>query len=249
MTEYKLTSCGLMDSQLFMSLMKLPDTHRQLSYQIRTVNDVVMMEKLLEMWIKVFGPMRTLISHMISDQEAGIKSENAGIILSRQDRTVTEGTGVSADIMLSEAVHAHNIPTIKGGFTPHEAVFGRTPPALMMDIEEHSLDHIARVCEVAVRSMIESLTEDRIRRAEKSKTHQSAMELELELNPGDLVDFYRQPFGKVNPGWGGPTKVVDVSSLDQDGIAHVRWQGRVMSVQARDIRPHLTVPVWLFRQS
>eukprot|EP00971_Amphidinium_carterae_P191597 3802016-Amphidinium_carterae.1 len=37
------------------------------------------MEKLSEIWIKVFGPMKTLIS----DQEAGIKSENAGIILSR----------------------------------------------------------------------------------------------------------------------------------------------------------------------
>eukprot|EP00971_Amphidinium_carterae_P191598 3802016-Amphidinium_carterae.2 len=95
-----------------------------------------------------------------------------------RDQTVVEGTGGSADIMLSEAVHAHNILTTKGGFTPHEAVFGRTLPALMMDTEEtshealtwgeHSLDHIARVLEVAVRSMIESLTEDRIRRAEKS---------------------------------------------------------------------------------
>eukprot|EP00971_Amphidinium_carterae_P096897 1918143-Amphidinium_carterae.1 len=217
------------------------DTRYSQAVFLPSQNDVVMMEKLSEIWIKVFGPTKTLIS----DQEAGIKSENAGIILSRwgiverhheilrsayhkiPDQTVTEGTGVSADIMLSEAVHGHNILTTKGGFTPHEAVFGRTPPALIIDTEEtshealiggeHSLGRIARTCEVAVRSMIECLTEDRIRRAEKSKTHQAAME--LELNPGDLV------VGKANPGWRGPVKVVDVSSLDRDGIAHVRWQG------------------------
>eukprot|EP00971_Amphidinium_carterae_P121653 2409190-Amphidinium_carterae.1 len=37
------------------------------------------MEKLSEIWIRVFGQMKTLIS----DQEAGVKSENSGIILSR----------------------------------------------------------------------------------------------------------------------------------------------------------------------
>eukprot|EP00971_Amphidinium_carterae_P153067 3034203-Amphidinium_carterae.2 len=73
--------------------------------------------------------------------------------------------------------------------------------------------------------------------------------MELKLYPGDLVDFYRQPVGRVNAGWSWPAKVVDVSSLDQDGIVRVGWQGQVMSVQARDIRPHLTVPVWLLRQS
>eukprot|EP00971_Amphidinium_carterae_P182229 3616387-Amphidinium_carterae.1 len=66
-----------------------------------------------------------------------------------------DSAGVSPDIMLSEAVHARNILTTKGGLTPHEAVLGRTPQTLMIDTEEtshealiggeHFLDHIARV--------------------------------------------------------------------------------------------------------
>eukprot|EP00971_Amphidinium_carterae_P338223 6475465-Amphidinium_carterae.1 len=202
-------------------------------------NDVVMQDIiiLLSRW----GVQRVLLPE---GQHGGIV-ERRNEILGRsayhkiRDQTVVEGTGVLADILLSEAV------------------FGKTPPALMIDTEEtsheaviggeHSLDHIVRVREVAVCSVIESLTEDRIRRAEKSQTHQAARE--LELNPGNLVDFYRQPVGKVNSGWRGAAKVVDVSSLDQDGIAHVRWQGQVMSVQAHDVRPHLKVSVWLFRQS
>eukprot|EP00971_Amphidinium_carterae_P095429 1888180-Amphidinium_carterae.3 len=66
--------------------------------------------------------------------------------------------------------------------------------------------------------MIESLTEDRIRSQE---VKDSSSRHGTRTQPGRSVEV-----GTVSPGWRGPAKMVDVSSLDQDGVAHVRWQGR-----------------------
>eukprot|EP00971_Amphidinium_carterae_P281276 5584632-Amphidinium_carterae.2 len=247
------------------------------------MNDTTVLEAIASLWIRIFGPMASLIS----DQEAGLRSDHAGTVMARwgtqrkllpegrhasiverhhalmrstyhkiRDQLQVDGLAVSGTMMLAEAVHAHNVITSVGGYSPHQAVFGRSPPLLQLGPDEHShetigdgeqdLDKTARVREIALQAMLQSLASDRIKRASKSHTHQAAGE--MAISTGDLVDYYRQPVGKTSPGWRGPAVLVDNSTLTEDGICHVRWQGRVLSVQARDLRPHIPLPVFMYQQ-
>eukprot|EP00971_Amphidinium_carterae_P146931 2911816-Amphidinium_carterae.2 len=91
-------------------------------------------------------------------------------------------------------------------YSPRKEASHHTKQCLAEHLEaliggEHSLDHTAHVCEVAVHSMIESLAEDRIRRGPR-----------------------------INPGWREPAKVVDVSSLDL-GIILVHWHSHEVGTQ------------------
>eukprot|EP00971_Amphidinium_carterae_P097471 1928904-Amphidinium_carterae.2 len=251
---------------------------------LNKLTDEEVMEALAEIWLRTFGAMKV----MTSDQESGIKSDYAGITLSRwgvqrvllpegrhagiverhhallrntyhhiRDQLHGEGSSASAAMILAETVHAHNVLVTTGGHTPFEAVFGRTPPMLHLDPEhetheallegETDLDRMQRVREISLQAMIKNLAEARIKRAKKSQTHQAAGEVGYKT--GDLCDFFRTPQGKATSGWRGPATIVDVSTLSENGIAHVRWQGRIMSVQARDLRPHLVIPVWLLRET
>ena len=249
---------------------------------LTNMNEETVMDALSELWVRTFGPMETLVSDqeaglkgdycattlsrwgtqrllLPEGRHAAIVERHHAVLRSTyhkiRDQASEDGIKVTADVMLAEAVFAHNVLTSVKGFSPHEAVLGRTPPIFKLDADTHEeqddgttdLDRTQRVREYAVTSMVRALAEDRVRRALKSRTREAAAEINYKA--GDLVDFYRTPTGKVLPGWKGPAQVVDVTSLESDGIAHVKWQGRVLSVRAGDLRPHLVLPVWLLRET
>ena len=86
--------------------------------------------------------------------------------------------------------------------------------------------------------MVELTAKERLRRAAKSKTRVAAEQ--LELVPGDLVDFWRDPATKGESGWHGPATVVEI------GPPHVlRWQQRMIQVRTQDVRRALVCAVFL----
>ena len=77
----------------------------------------------------------------------------------------------------------------------------------------------------------------RLERALDSKTR--IAEEQLEIQPGDLVDFWRKPATKDESGWRGPATVVEPrtpGSTPQGVASSVRWQGRTLSVRTQDLR-------------
>ena len=49
-------------------------------------------------------------------------------------------------------------------------------------------------------------------------------------------------------GWSGPAEVVNVTSI-QDGMVHVKWQGRVIAVRIADLRRSMMFLVFMMRPS
>eukprot|EP00971_Amphidinium_carterae_P231314 4590401-Amphidinium_carterae.1 len=82
---------------------------------------------------------------------------------------------------------------------------------------------LAKIRELAMASMIQSMAMDRIARASKAHGQASVKDMNVEI--GALVDFYRAPVGKERSGRRGPARIVDLSTID-DGILHLSWQGR-----------------------
>ncbi|CAE7496221.1 RE1 [Symbiodinium sp. CCMP2592] len=72
--------------------------------------------------------------------------------------------------------------------------------------------------------MMQATAEAKARRAEQTKTRRSGELLQLE--PGDVVEFWRKASTKDIEAWHGPAVVADVTSL-RDGQISVRWQGTV----------------------
>ena len=71
----------------------------------------------------------------------------------------------------------------------------------------------------------------RLERALNSKTRLAIKQ--LELSPGDLVDFWRKPATKDESGWRGSARVVETG---EGGGATVQWQGRMLQVRTQDLR-------------
>ena len=67
--------------------------------------------------------------------------------------------------------------------------------------------HAARLRELALASIIEGVSQERLKRAEKSKSR-SPGQL-LSLANGDLVGIHRSPETKDFVGWRGPCEVVN----------------------------------------
>ena len=80
---------------------------------------------------------------------------------------------------------------------------------------------------------MQAIAEAKARRAEQTKTRRSGELLQLE--PGDVVEFWRKASTKDIEAWHGPAVVADVTSL-RDGQVSVRWQGRVITCRLQDIR-------------
>ena len=99
---------------------------------------------------------------------------------------------------------------------------------------------------LAISSMIQATADTKARIAEASKTRRSGELLELKL--GDLVEFYRKPLTKDASGWHGPAEVVNLTNL-QDGLLHVKWQGRVLSVRIQDVRTAMVYLTFLMKPS
>ena len=85
----------------------------------------------------------------------------------------------------------------------------------------------------------------RLERALNSKTRLAVEQLELQ--PGDLVDFWRKPATKDESGWRGPARVVELGDKDGDesSATTVKWQGRSLPVRTQDLRRALVYLVFL----
>lgn len=147
--------------------------------------------------------------------------------------------------VLSESTLAKNIFTNIGGFSPYQAVFGRWPNVLV-DLEQASISaiddhdptstsrHVTRLREIAVASMVQSTAQARMRLAENSRTRMASEVLDLQ--PGTLVDIFRQPSRKDLSGWRGPCEVINCDA----GVVHVLWGGRILSCRPQDVRLHFS---------
>eukprot|EP00973_Karenia_brevis_P032083 4426011-Karenia_brevis.AAC.1 len=98
--------------------------------------------------------------------------------------------------------------------------------------------HAHRLREVTVQSIVESTATERLKAASSSKTRVAGENLKLDL--GDLVDFYRSPDTKDEPGWIGPATVCELTDIER-GIVHVKWQSRVIAVRIPDLRRSLSI--------
>ena len=94
--------------------------------------------------------------------------------------------------------------------------------------------------------MIQATADTKARIADASKTRRSGELLELKL--GDLVEFFRRPLNKDVSGWHGPAEVVNLTSL-QNGLLHVKWQGRVIAVRIQDVRTAMVYAAFLTQPS
>ena len=86
--------------------------------------------------------------------------------------------------------------------------------------------------------MIQEAAQLRLERALASKTRLATEQ--LELNQGDLVDFYRPPATKDESGWRGPAEIVEAPGPP----IVIRWQGRHLQVRTQDLRRALVYFVY-----
>eukprot|EP00971_Amphidinium_carterae_P097969 1938395-Amphidinium_carterae.1 len=75
----------------------------------------------------------------------------------------------------------------------------------------------------------------------KSRTRPAGEVMNLEL--GALGDFYRDPPDKSASGWRGPAVIASLDRLGE-GVIEIRYQGRLLPCQVRDVRRTL-VPAML----
>ena len=136
------------------------------------------------------------------------------------------------------------------GSTPYNNVYGRVPHILpgIDDItvlakppHGHFLREAHLLREVSVQATIEGSARARLLRSEHTKSTVSAAKLNLQL--GELVDFYREPSTKHVSGWYGPAKIVDLDNQTR-GIVSVRYLRNIYEVAIRHRREHLTY--WVF---
>ena len=115
-----------------------------------------------------------------------------------------EGLNVSDEDIVSEAHFTKNALLNVHGTTPFQALTGRSPQ-LLRDFQKTGSTECSeaapgrpgdmsrpnRLREIAIQSILEGTSKDRLERALKSKARTAGEA--LELKPGDLVDFYRTP--------------------------------------------------------
>ena len=73
---------------------------------------------------------------------------------------------------------------------------------------------------------------------------------QLELEPGDLVDFWRKPATKDESGWRGPARVVEPGDRGSEDSSStiVQWQGRAFKSELNIFEEHWSVALsWLSR--
>ena len=86
--------------------------------------------------------------------------------------------------------------------------------------------------------MVQETAQMRLERALASKTRLAIQQLELE--PGQLVAFWRKPATKDDSGWRGPATIIEVGPP-----AVVQWQGSHVIDGAQDLRRALVYLVFL----
>ena len=232
-----------------------------------------LLEGLTLNWVRQFGPPSLIISDregaMTSDEAStwaehwniGLKFKAVGAhahIVERHHEILRdllhklcsalrlEQLAVSIVMVLSEACFAKNALTSVNGYSPYNAVFGRSPN-FMLEIEEmtasHRQDaignlpgasrHITRLRELAITAITEATAKSRMQLAERTNTRSTAEAQQLQA--GQLVEIWRAPPSKDLVGWRGPCEIISVAGQD-DGVIDVRWRGRTLAVRAQDVR-------------
>ena len=157
-----------------------------------------------------------------------------------EDQAAEEGVSSGFEEILTESIIAKNSLTSIAGYSPFQAVHGRTLELLDLSAERLPPN---RLRELAISSMVEATARERARRAELSNTRPAA-ELE-EYNIGDVVEVYRRGVSKDEACWHGPCQITDTSSMSS-GVLSVKFQGRVLLCRLQDVRRALVY--WSFLQ-
>ena len=172
-------------------------------------------------------------------QHAGMVERHNELLRSQfhkvEGQAIADGLRVDVSEMLSESLFAKNVLCVVGGYSPYQALYGRTPPILDVLSEEAPESDFShwRLRQIAVEAMIQATAEQKASRAEKSKSRPAG---ELQgLAAGDQVEFFRPPTTKDHSGWHGPALVADVTSLS-DGVISVKWQSRIIACRVQDVR-------------
>ena len=158
-----------------------------------------------------------------------------------EDQVKDEGIEVPSDVSVAETMFAKNALLTIGRETPYRAVMGRDH-IILQDFEpisETQLDdmsagipgtsrHHMRVRDISVQSIVQQTAIQRLERALNSKARLPIEQLDLQ--PGDLVDFWRKPATKDESGWRGPAKVAEAGTP-----LTVKWQNRHLNVAVKDV--------------
>ena len=240
---------------------------------VENKNTDTLLSALQTSWFKLYGPPRALVSDQeggLTGPEAAAwlearevslitraKNQHADMVERHheilrkqihllQSHTLNEGLRASFSAILSEATFAKNVLFNVGGASPYEAVYGRTPPLVSVssheapdEVDDRDAD---RLRHLALQAMIQASAEARARRASTTKTRAPGEALQLE--PGDVIEFWRKASTKDVEAWHGPATVVDVTSV-RDGLISVRWQSRILSCRVQDVRRALVYHVML----
>ena len=153
-------------------------------------------------------------------------------------QALREQLRVDFEQVMDEAVMAKNQLLTVGGVTPYQAVLG-TMPRLLPEADRptitEDLSDISRLRELALSTMVETTSQQRLNRAMKHRARPAGER--FDYRPGQLVDLHRPANQKTASGWRGPAEVV--AAHNQDGYVDVKWRGRVLSVRFADLRMHI----------
>ena len=124
----------------------------------------------------------------------------------------SEGVACEQQDILDAAVQSKNCVNTFHGVTPQEATFG-VRSALLPDLsggDAHLEDPRGsqHLREISLQCSIQATAEERIRRANHSKTRISTKTMNLKV--GDAVEIWRNPEHKEASGWRGPGTLVHI---------------------------------------
>ena len=156
-----------------------------------------------------------------------------------------QGIAITVGDLAKEAAMSHNISLNYGGATPSMCVFGVIPRPFYQDdgsgitavagalqTDVTPFEKAIRIRQMALSMVQRAVAEDRIARANRTRTHQLKLG---EMVPGvTRVDFHRETQGDV--GWRGPAELLKINS--EEGTAILSYQGRPYLVSLRHIRAH-----------
>ena len=98
-----------------------------------------------------------------------------------------------------------------------------------------SIRHAEKVREVSVASMAQQMAQDRINRANKTKTQPAA---QLTFREGMTVEFYKPSGQKDLSGWTGPAVITGMDQVMR-GVVKVKHKREELNVSPQDSKPYL----------
>ncbi|CAE7557756.1 RE2, partial [Symbiodinium sp. CCMP2456] len=214
-------------------------THYKTAAAVKSREHQELLNSMFLSWFSIFGPP----AQLVMDQETSLMGHEACRELERFN--VERGIAITIGDLAKEAAMAHNISLNYGGATPSMCVFGVIPRPFYQDdsagistvvgtlqTDVTPFEKAIRVRQMALSMVQRAVAENRIARANRTRTHQLKIG---ELVPGvTRVDFHRETQGDV--GWRGPAELLKINK--DEGTAILSYQGCPYLVSLRHIRPH-----------